>query len=233
MANSLDLDPEFGAIELFEEVEQTFGIQVANAEAERCETVGDLYDVICAHSPDWDCQDGKCGSSMVFYRMRRSLSLGDKRGVTPETPLAGVGLEPSQLFKKLEVDTGLRLPGYELTWLGVTGGILMVGGTIAAVVALLTGHWIVSGIGFLVALAGLPFFRADPGRLPAGFATVADLVRRTVPLNATVLREAGGRPADRWAILTALAAEHGNLPPDKIGPETFFHRKSLELADGR
>lgn len=128
MANSLDLDPEWGAIDLLEEVEQTFSIQIANEEAERCVTVGDLYDVICAHSPDWDGQDGKCGSSMVFYRMRRSLSPDDKRGVTPDTPLAGIGLEPSRLFKKLEVDTGLRLPGYELTWLGMTGGFLMGGG---------------------------------------------------------------------------------------------------------
>ncbi|PHK19530.1 hypothetical protein VF10_21550 [Nostoc linckia z13] len=233
MANSLDLDPEWGAIDLLEEVEQTFGIQIAKEEAEQCATVGDLYDVICAHSPDWDGQDGKCGSSMVFYRMRRSLSPDDKRGVTPRTPLAGIGLEPSRLFKKLEVDTGLRLPGYELTWLGMTGGFLMGGGIIAAVVALLTGQWIASGTALLVALAGLPLVRADPGRLPAGFATLADLVRRTVPLNATGLREAGGRPADRWAILTALAAEHGNLAPDKIGPETFFHRKSLKLANAR
>jgi hypothetical protein len=233
MANSLDLDPEWGAIDLLEEVEQTFGIQIANEEAERCATVGDLYEVICAHSPDWDSQDGKCGSSMVFYRMRRSLSSGDKRGVTSNTPLADIGLEPSRLFKKLEVDTGLRIPAYELTWLGITGGFLMVGGIIAAVVALLTGHYIVSGMALLVALAGLPFLRADPGRLPAGLATVADLVRRTVPLNAAKLREADGRPADRWAILSALAAEHGNLPPDKIGPDTFFYRESLKLASVR
>lgn len=233
MANFLDLDPEWGAIDLLEEVEQTFGIQIANEEAERCATIGDLYDVICAHSPDWDGQDGNCGSSMVFYRMRRSLSPDNKRCVMPETPLAGTGLQPSRLFKKLEVDIGLRLPAYELTWLGMTGGFLTVSGIIAALVAVLNGHWIVSGIALLVALAGLPFLRADPGRLPAGCATVADLVRRTVPLNATGLRESGGRPADRWAILTALAAEHGNLPPDEIGPETFFHRKSLELANAR
>jgi hypothetical protein len=233
MRNSLDLDPEWGAIDLIEEVEVTFGIKIANEEAERCATVGDLYAVICAHSPDWDVQDGNCGSSMVFYRLRRSLSPDDKRCVTPDTLLADTGLQPSRLFKKLQEDTGLRLPAYELTWLGMTGGFLMVGGIMAAIVALLTGHWIVSGIIVLIALAGFPLLRMDPGRLPAGFATVADLVQRTAPLNATGVREAGGRPADRWVILTALATEHGNLPPDEIGPETFLHRKSLELANAR
>lgn len=233
MANSLDLDPEWGATDLLKEVEQTFGIQIADEEAEQCATVGDLYQIICAHSPNWDGQGGTCGSLMVFYRLRRSLSPGDKRSVTPETPLSSIGLKPSRLFKELEVSTGLRLPAYELTWLGTTGGLLVVGAIIAAVAALFTGHWIISGIALLVALAGLPCLRADPGRLPAGLATVADLVRRTVPLNAAGLREAGGRPADRWVILTALAAEHGNLPREKIGPETFLHRRSLELASAR
>ena len=110
MAKSLDLDPEWGAIDLLEEVEATFGIKIENEEAERCCTVGDLYDVVCAHLPDWDGQGGNCGSSMVFYRMRRSLSSGDKRGVTPGSALTAAGLQPIRLFKKLADDTGLRLP---------------------------------------------------------------------------------------------------------------------------
>ncbi|RIX31942.1 acyl carrier protein [Sphingomonas edaphi] len=230
MANSLDLDPEWGAIDLLEEVEATFGIKIANEEAEQCATVGGLYDVVCSHSPDWNGQDGSCGSSMVFYRMRRSLSPDDKRGITPDTALAASGMQPSRMFKKLADETGLRLPSYELTWLGMMGGGLLVGGIIAAIVALLTGHWIVSSIFGLIALAGLPLLRLDPGRFPAGFVTVADLVRRTVPLNSNSLRDAGGRPADRWSVLAALAAEHGTLPPDQIGPDTFLHRRSLEEA---
>ena len=233
MVNSLALDPEWGAIDLLEEVEATFGFTITKDEAERCATVGDLYDVICAHSPDWDGHDGSCATSMVFYRLRRSLSPDDRRGVSPDTPLTASGSQPSRLFKKLADDTGLRLPSYELTWLGITGGFLLVGGIIAAIVALLTGHWIVSGIVALIALAGLPLLRVDPGRYPASIVTVADLVRRTAPLNAASLKAVGGRPADRWSILVALAAEHGVLPPDEIGPETFFHRKSLELATAR
>jgi len=230
MVNSLDLDPEGGAIDLIEEVEATFDIKIANEEAERCCTVGDLYEVVRAHSPDWNDQDGNCGSSMVFYRLRRSLSQDDRRGVAPDTTLAKIGLQPSRLFKKLAADTGLRLPEYELTSLGIAGGYLLVGGTIATIVALLTGHWIVSSIAVLIALAGLPLIRLDPGRLPVGVVTVADLVRRTVPLNAAGLKEAGGRPADCWSVLVALAAEHGELPPDEIGPDTVFHRAQLQSA---
>lgn len=44
--NTLDLDPEWGAIDLLEEVEASFGIKIEDAVAEQIETVGDLYDVI-------------------------------------------------------------------------------------------------------------------------------------------------------------------------------------------
>lgn len=203
MANSLDLDPEWGAIDLLEEVEAAFGIKIADEEAERCETVGDLYKIVCSRSPDWDAQGGYCGSSMVFYRIRRTLSPHDKRAIVSNTALVTTGLSPSRLFKKLKVDTGLRLPAYHLTWLGLTGGFLLVGGVIAAIVALLAGLWLVCGAAALIALAGLPLLRLDPGSLPAGIGTVGDLVRRAVPLNAAKLKDSGVRPADRWSVLVA------------------------------
>ena len=230
MANSLDLDPEWGAIDLIEEVEAVFGFAITKDEAERCATVGDLHDLVCVHTPAWDRQNGNCGSSMVFYRVRRSLCPDGKRGVTPDTPLTAIGLQPSGLFKKLADDTGLRFPAYKLTWPGLTGGFLLVGGIIAAIVVLLTGHSMVGGVIALIALAGLPLMRADPGRWPVGVVTIGDLVRRTVPLNAVILKEAGGQPADCWSVIIALATEYGTLAPHEIGPETFFHRKSLKLA---
>ena len=166
----------------------------------------------------------------VFYRLRRSLYPDSKGPIEPDTALTTIGLQPIRLFKKLADDTGLRFPSYELTWLGVTGRLLLVGSTIATIVSLLAGHWVVSGAFGVIAISGVALLRLDPGRFPDGFVTVADLVRRTVPMNATVLRDAGGRPADRWSILRALAAEHGVMPPQEIGPETVFHRTQLQSA---
>lgn len=230
MASSLDLDPEWGAIDLLEEIEVTFGIEIANKDAERCSTVGDLYDILCALSPDWEDQTGRCGSSMVFYMLRRSLNPEDKRLVRPDTLLTAIGLQPTLLFSVLAKGTGLRLPAYEPTSLGKAGGFLISAGIIGSVVTLLTGHWRISGIVAPVSLAGIPLLRLDPGRFPKGMLTVADLVRRTVPLNVASLKEAGVRLGDRWSILVALAAEHGELSPAEIDPDTFFHRRSLELA---
>lgn len=230
MGNTLDLDPEWGGIDLIEEAEEAFGIKIADEEAERCWTVGDLYEVICAHTPDWDEQNGSCASSSVFYRLRRSLAPADKRAVSPRSTLQRAGVSPSRLLAWLRRDTGLRLPNAGPTIIGNIGAYMCLGGFIGGMVALFTGAWLWSGIGALVLALGALLVRLDPARLPFGVLTVGDLVRRAAPLNAQKLVKSGARPPDRWAILVALAAEHGSLPPAQIGPNTFLLRKGMELA---
>ncbi len=84
---TLDLDPEWGAIDLIEEVEAAFGVKIADKDAERCWTVGDLYNLLTSLTPDWAGSGGSCGSSVVFYRMRRSSAAINKTDFTPHTPL--------------------------------------------------------------------------------------------------------------------------------------------------
>jgi hypothetical protein len=230
MMNSLDVDPEWGAIDLLEEVEETFGIKVADAEAERCETVGDLYAIVRAHAPDWDTQAGNCASSMAFYRLRRSLEPGNGPKTKPRSPLLDGSASASRLFKTLDRDTGLRLPSTEFTRPGKIGAYLFTIGLLGFVITLFIGAWTASGVAAFLAILGTLLMRQDPGKLPNGVVTVGDLARRAAALNSGKLKGDGGRPADCWTVLVALAAEHGVLPPDEIGPDTFFHRKSLELA---
>ena len=82
----------------------------------------------------------------------------------------------------------------------------------------------------IVVCAGLLLIWRDPGRWPNGIQTFGDLTRRTAPLNVRTLKEAGGKPSDRWSILTAIASEHGHLEPDAISPATFLHKKSMDEA---
>lgn len=233
MANTLDLDPEWGGIDLIEDIEEAFTIKVADKEAERCWTVGDLYEVICAHTPDWDEQNGSCASSAVFYRLRRSLAPNDKRAVSPHSALQRAGESPSRLLASLSKDTGLRLPSAQSTSIGIVGGYMCMVGFFGALIALFTGAWIASGVAALVLAVGALLLKLDPARLPVGVATIGDLVRRTAPLNAQKLVEVGARRPDRWDVLVALAAEHGLLPPAEIGPETFLLRKGMEIAAAR
>lgn len=230
MANSLDLDPEYGAIDLLEEVEATFGIEISDGEAECCCTVGDLYEVLEEHLPDWDQQNGNCGSSMVFYRVRRALTSVNNDPIAPSTPLSASGLTPSRLFNMLGAETELRLPLFPFTTVGKIGAVLFMAGLVFAIVALFNAHWIVGGVLALLSLMGFSMMWLDEGRYPSGVVTVGDLVQRTVPLNSSIVKDAGGRPADRWSVLTALASEYGVLAPQEISPDTFLHRKSMEQA---
>ena len=227
--NTLDLDPEWGAIDLIEEVEGAFGIEIADKDAEQCETVGDLYDVLCGYVPSWDAQSGKCSSSMTFYKIRRALDPERTLGVTPQTILTGYD-NPIKLFRMLAGKTGLRLPEADQTWFGKAGGIFFSFGLIAVIATLFTGYWAVSGLMLAIVVLGGALAWIDRGVFPSGITTVSDLVRRTALLNARGLRTEGGRPSDRWSILVALAAEHGSLMPDEIRPETFLHLSSLKMA---
>ncbi|MDM7955457.1 acyl carrier protein [Blastomonas sp.] len=230
MADTLDLDPEWGAIDLIEELEATFGFKIQDEEAERCCTVGDVYDLICAHTAEWDDQEGLCGSSMVFYRLRRALRPDDKRSITPSTPLALLAPSPSKLMDGLSKRTGLRLPLHTLTGLGAIGAVLLLAGIVLTVVASFNAHWGFAGASACVAMIALILVWRDPSRFPKGIQTLGDLVNRAVPLNSKLLKELGGRPADRWSILTSLSAEHGKLEPAGISPETYLHKKSLDEA---
>ncbi len=227
--NTLDLDPEWGAIDLIEDVEKEFGIRFRSEEVEPCETVGDFYTVLCDRVPDLSVGGERCATSMAFYRIRRFLDPERTKGIKPSTPLPE-DVAPALLFKALGRDTALRLPTIRHTWLGMVGGMLVSVGCIAGVFALLMGWWRMSGIAFTLAACGIPFIWVDRGRWPLGIATVGDLAQRTASLNGQMLRSDGERPVSRWEVLVALAAEHGALAPDEITASTFFHRKSLKLA---
>lgn len=228
--NTLDLDPEWGAIDLLEEVETSFGIKIEDAVVERIETVGDLYDAICNLTTEWDDQRGSCASPVIFYQLRRALGHLDRKSISPRMELPLHGNTPSKLLSSLERDSGLRLPSAPLTKLGVIGSTLFLVGIIGGVIAIFDAAWEIAACGAMLATAGAALVKIDPGSLPVGVETLGDLVTRAVPLNAQVLSEIGARLPDRWTMLTGLAAEHGILSPAEIYRDTYLHLKSLKLA---
>ena len=230
MADTLDLDPEWGAIDVIEELETVFNFNMTDEEAEGCCTVGDVYDVVCSHTSDWEVQGGNCASAMTFYGLRKALAPNDKRSLRPSTDLDTLGLTPSAFFDLLAARSNLRLPSHSLDKLGVVGSCLLFPGGFISIVTLFNSYWSAALMFAIVACAGLLLIWRDPGRWPNGIQTFGDLTRRTAPLNVRTLKEAGGKPSDRWSILTAIASEHGHLEPDAISPETFLHKKSMDEA---
>ena len=230
MADTLDLDPEWGAIDVIEELEAVFNFKMTDEEAEGCCTVGEVYDVVCSHTSDWETQGGNCASAMTFYRLRRALAPEDKRSIRPTTDLDTLGLTPSALFDLLAERSSLRLPSHSMDKLGVAGSCLLFAGGVISIVTLLDSYWFPAFMSAIVASAGLVLIWRDAGRLPNGIQTFGDLARRTAPLNVQKLKGAGGKPSDRWSILTAISSEYGQLEPEAISPETFLHKKSMDEA---
>ena len=93
-----------------EELEAVFNFNMTDEEAEGCCTVGDVYDVVCSHTSDWEAQGGNCASAMTFYRLRKALAPNDKRSLRPSTDLDTLGLTPSAFFDLLAARSNLRLP---------------------------------------------------------------------------------------------------------------------------
>lgn len=231
-SNTLDLDPEWGGIDLIEEVEGAFGIAISDQEAERCNTVGDLFDIILIHAPDWNKQHGSCASSMAFYEVRRGLKSARRHELFPTTPLSVVGgVNPRKLLRGLRKRTGLRLPALTLTKLGTAGLITLLFGIVAFIIAMRERWLPIMSLASGLSLTGGVMFWVDPARLPTGVDTVGDLVRRLVPLNMDRLRASGARPPNAWTMLAGLTADHGNLSPSAITPDTvLIGNRILQVA---
>jgi Phosphopantetheine attachment site len=58
------------SIELISEIEQKFGINIPDREAEKITTVGKMYDAVWGHLEGK--YSNKCNSQILFYKLRKS-----------------------------------------------------------------------------------------------------------------------------------------------------------------
>ena len=84
MANTLGLDDDLDGVELVRDSEKAFEIKIANNEAERLLTVGQLYDLLLSKIPVDDAQR-KCASAMSSPGLsgRPNCLLGERTNGLP------------------------------------------------------------------------------------------------------------------------------------------------------
>ncbi|HSM94959.1 MAG TPA: hypothetical protein VLT91_02870 [Rhizomicrobium sp.] len=171
MANTLGLDDDLDSVELVQDIEKAFDIQITDAEAERTLVVGDLYDLLLSKIPTNDTNK-KCASAMIFYRLRRAIrNLGIESELKPATDMHFLETGGTRsCFKKIEAETGLQLPTPQLMWIGNTGCLMLLI-SVCAVIGLsfaLHGFTLFSApTAACVAtfVVGCVFIRTDIGRL--------------------------------------------------------------------
>ncbi len=75
MIDALDIDPD-DDVEIVLEVEAAFGITISESDAAGCETVGDLFKVVCAHVPTVERSDHlPCPTAQAFTALCRAIRL--------------------------------------------------------------------------------------------------------------------------------------------------------------
>lgn len=233
MANTLGLDDDLDSVELVRDLEKAFEIKIANDEAERLLTVGQLYDLLLNKIPA-DNKQHKCASAIAFYRLRSAIrNAGLANHLVPVSQIDFLErLGPRSSFKKIERESGLRLPSPIMSWTGGIGCFLMLSAFVGALSVGLFFHLPLLSvpIGFCAATAllGYAVVRFDPGKLPRGCSTFGELTQKAVALNYGKLIGIGARHNSEtlWDSLLELLSEY-RLPKSEITRETLFLQSQL------
>lgn len=235
MPNTLGLDDDLDPEEALLALEEAFGLKIRNDEAARCETVGDIYDLLQSHFAAQIGTRGACMTSMAFYRLRKALRrMHPDVEFRPSTSLDRYSRSNARKFlAQLGTQSGLRLPGAQGRWLTGIGWLSYVGAVVTLALAAEANYapiWL-SGAASLV-VAGVLLMRLDPGKLPDLDSTLGDLATKATALNFGLLARSGAavRVEGLWDAMADVLSEQGErrLSKTDIRRETFILQKQLE-----
>jgi hypothetical protein len=229
LIDALDIDDD-DSVEVIEVVERAFGITISDAEAAACQTVGDLFALVCAKVPTVE-RGGQmpCLTASAFRSLRRAIR--ERRSnldLRPETPISSFveGRDHRAWHAYLTDATRLRIPRPTLSplsfLLGLAGFCLAAAGVIAV-----TGSGILSVL--FIGLLGLAIMKIV-GRFGSWSwespDTLGDLARRSAALSVARAVEANGavRSREAWQVLLTLLHPFANRTGN-IGPATRFFAK--------
>jgi acyl carrier protein len=227
-------------VELVMKVEESFGITIPDAEAEKILTIGDLYRYVLAKLDGPALPASGCLSAAAFYRLRRQL-MGrfrvERRRIRPASPLDDLvpATDRRQQWQRLGEYLGWRLP--ELSrpgWVGFAFLGLFIPWALTTIVAWgrLTGFAPDALIVFLFGLlVGALLLAVAVYQVTRPFATVlpAHDIRGLIPMilsrNLGTFRinnPRGWTSIDVWDVLIAIIAEQVGVAPDQLNESTSF-----------
>ncbi|NNM73304.1 acyl carrier protein [Enterovirga aerilata] len=209
VVEALDIDGD-DSVDIVVAVEQAFGIKITDSEAEACQTVGDLFRVICAHVPTVERSDAiPCLTAATFRELRRVIRLIepslDLRPATLLSSFAGHH-DHREWHAHLKNTSGLSVPDPSLTVPSMVGGLTLYGIAAAGAVATF-GH---DAAGFFVAALLAPaagFIVHSYGRRTwDANRTLGDLARETAAYSLGQIAKAHGavRTRELWEALVIV-----------------------------
>lgn len=235
----------FDSIDVIMEVEDTFGIEIPDREAERILTAGALHEYVVRRVPLVELgADARCLSAVAFHRMRRRLvalyGLNPRR-IRPGSRLEDILPEESfrwEAWKQLGSSLGVRLAPLEHPrWLSLAALLLMVFIFIASLALLPRGsNW---GVAWVAPVVFWTFFcpwlllRLTRDRyavhIPRGYETVGDV--SSLLMHEEVERMADHKEAwwthEVWEFIRCCIAKSAGIPPARVKKESKFYSGDL------
>jgi hypothetical protein len=232
MPNTLGLDDDLDGVEVVRDLERIFDITLSRQEAERIFKVGEFHDLLLQKIPP-DESDRKCATAIAFYRIRRALRrLGFGHDLAPASDIRAFERgRTRQNLKKLERDSGLRMPRPAPTWIGRLAALCCFVVILVGTVVLQPGFpaTLLAGALFGLLAAGTIIIFIDPGKLPANCTRLADITKIAAAMNYGRLVRMGARhrEEDIWENLVESLSRYA-LPKSEITRETYFLKSQLE-----
>lgn len=215
-------------VELLMEVEKTFGINIADKEAEQIRTVGDFYEVVWRHIGAK--QSDQCKSQYLFYKLRKTLHNSFaiplhqiKPAAVPETFFPKE--HRRRIYKDFSYSLNLELPSLVLTkpWLQLLNGFgwISIAGTLAAAIILYyfkdSSGWI-----FLLPFAGAFFTKQlskllEPKRTVIVQSSFRDFINEMLELNFSKLNaDAGANRKEMEAVMNKIIIDKAGVDPLEV-----------------
>jgi hypothetical protein len=222
-ANCLDLVGDGDDVDVLYAVEEAFRVKISNAEALRCETVGQLFDIVSSKLNLSEARDIRCPTALAFFRLRAALRrLGYLERMTPETDLRTIfrAHGARRLHDSLSREADLRLPHLALhaATLPVLAFVMACG----VALSLWFGSWLPL-IGSAVVAVVLVYLL--PRAISQRTARLGDFATHCAAWNYGRLAEqaGGARHLDVWKAITTIVRESsGTGFMGEINYETRF-----------
>ncbi|MBW7969862.1 acyl carrier protein [Bradyrhizobium sp. BR 10289] len=204
-ANCLNLVGDGDDVDVLYAVEEAFSVKISDAEALRCETVGQLFDIVSSKLNISEARHLRCPTALAFFRLRAALRrLGYVQRLTPKTDLRTIfrAHRAKSLHDILSRETDL--PALELHPATITALALITACGVAF--SLWFGSWLpLLGSAVLAIILGFVL----PQTISQRTASLGDFASNCAAWNyGRLSKQAGGaRRRDVWKAVTIVVRE--------------------------
>jgi hypothetical protein len=206
-ANCLNLVGDGDDVDVLYAIEEAFGVKISDVEALRCETVGQLFDIVSSKLNISEARNLRCPTALAFFCLRAALRrMGYVQRMTPKTDLSTIfrAHRAKGLHDSLSRETDLKLPALKLHPATITVLALIM--ACGAAFSLWFGSWLPL-LGSAVLAIILSFVL--PKTIPQRTANLGDFAANCAAWNYGRLSEqaGGARRRDVWKAVTTIVRD--------------------------